>query len=153
MALRHHLGSMNLNGDFASPEVRGNLLIEQSGNLCSAKTKYASRNALFQRIFVMQTAQDMLDSDLAIAWQSMSLPVAGQEPCWMSAQECRAPSSSGGVLYYSEPHKTVGFAASAAGSVQSRNPGTLVVLFRSAFRNVHSPVGPEQACAALSTQR
>src|SRR5262249_12296132 len=36
--------------------------------------------------------------------------VAGQELCWASAQECRDPSSSVGVLYYSELHKTVGFA-------------------------------------------
>jgi len=28
----HHSGSMNLNGDFAGTEFRGNLLIEQSGN-------------------------------------------------------------------------------------------------------------------------
>jgi hypothetical protein len=41
--------------------------------LSSAETCDSSRDALFQPVFVMQTAQDVLRSDFTVTWQSVPL--------------------------------------------------------------------------------
>ena len=41
--------------------------------LSSAETCDGSRDALFPPVFVMQTAQDVLCSDLTVTWQCMPL--------------------------------------------------------------------------------
>jgi hypothetical protein len=41
--------------------------------LSSAETCNGSRDALFQPVFVMQTAQDVLRSDFTVTWQSVPL--------------------------------------------------------------------------------
>jgi hypothetical protein len=42
-------------------------------HLSSAETYDGSRDALFQPVFVMQTAQDVLRSDFTVTWQSVPL--------------------------------------------------------------------------------
>ena len=51
----------------------GVFAVDGWADLCSAETCDGSRDALFQPVFVMQTAQDVLRSDFAVTWQSVPL--------------------------------------------------------------------------------
>ena len=83
-------------------EASGLGLVMNPLGLSSARTSYGSSGASFQPVFVMQTTQDVLNSDLAVAWQEM--------PLWLGPRNRSIGARSGfldlnlsvGVLYYSE---------------------------------------------------